>query len=193
MDLKFKPIFLGGLISESLNRSPALVPNKGVYNFKYDIPRLAKYYQIPLNIPKNPSVVMFEKTSLAAMRFLTAVDLQHPECTEELSRELWLRAWSRDEDIYDERDFLEASRKAGVDDNISNLAISRIKDAEIKNILRNRTTEALDHGAFGVPTIITYINGKPELVFGSDRFPILAMIIGEEWKGPQKELSRWKV
>lgn len=44
---------------------------------------------------QNPSEVMFEKGSLTAMRFITAVDIDHPECTENLSRELWMRAWCR--------------------------------------------------------------------------------------------------
>lgn len=33
--------------------------------------------------------------TLTAMRFVTAVDIKHPEYTEALCRELWLRAWSR--------------------------------------------------------------------------------------------------
>ena len=44
---------------------------------------------------QNPFVVMFEKGSLTAMRFVTALDMDHPELTESLSRELWMRAWSR--------------------------------------------------------------------------------------------------
>lgn len=33
--------------------------------------------------------------SLSAMRFLTAVNLEHPEMLEKVSRELWMRVWSR--------------------------------------------------------------------------------------------------
>lgn len=33
--------------------------------------------------------------SLSAMRFLTAVNLEHPEMLEKVSRELWMRIWSR--------------------------------------------------------------------------------------------------
>ena len=33
--------------------------------------------------------------------------------------------------------------------------------------------------AFGAPTIIAHVNGKKEMVFGSDRFPILAQMLGK--------------
>ena len=32
---------------------------------------------------------------------------------------------------------------------------------------------------FGAPTIVAHVNGKEEFIFGSDRFPILAMLIGK--------------
>ena len=33
--------------------------------------------------------------------------------------------------------------------------------------------------AFGAPFIVTKVNGRQETVFGSDRFPILAKLLGE--------------
>ena len=38
---------------------------------------------------------MVEKGSLRAQRFLTAINLHHPEHLENVSRELWNRIWSR--------------------------------------------------------------------------------------------------
>ncbi|XP_063437502.1 glutathione S-transferase kappa 1-like [Mytilus trossulus] len=192
IDLKLKPVFLGGLIHESGNRSPVYVVNKGKYNFRKDIPRLARYYQIPIRIPKNPSIVMFEKTSLTAMRFLTAINTEHPEYTEKLSRELWVRAWSRDEGIFDKNDLMTAAKMAGIDEVISERALDKVTDDGIKKTLRAVTNDALNHGAFGVPTIVVYINNKPEIVFGSGRFPILATLLEEEWKGPQNHMSFFK-
>jgi len=34
--------------------------------------------------------------------------------------------------------------------------------------------------AFGVPTIIVHLD-KPVMLFGSDRFPILAQLLGMSW------------
>jgi len=39
--------------------------------------------------------VLFVKGSLPTQRFLTAVQMQKPELTESLSRELWMRIWHR--------------------------------------------------------------------------------------------------
>ena len=49
--------------------------------------------------PQNPVKVLMEKGSLKAQRFLTAVSLYEPDKTEDVSRELWMRVWNRDEDI----------------------------------------------------------------------------------------------
>lgn len=38
--------------------------------------------------------------------------------------------------------------------------------------------------AFGAPTIVVHTNGQQEMFFGSDRFPLIAKMMNEEWKGP---------
>ena len=38
---------------------------------------------------------MFDPGTLKAQRFLTAVDMKHPKYLEEVSRQMWLRLWSR--------------------------------------------------------------------------------------------------
>ena len=32
---------------------------------------------------------------------------------------------------------------------------------------------------FGAPFIVVHVNGEKEVFFGSDRFPVLAMVIGK--------------
>ena len=49
----------------------------------------------PLVFFQDFSHVILEKGSLQAQRFLTAVDMVQPDCMEEVSRQLWLRVWSR--------------------------------------------------------------------------------------------------
>ncbi|XP_041378095.1 glutathione S-transferase kappa 1-like isoform X1 [Gigantopelta aegis] len=119
------------------NQPPAMIPSKGDY-MVHDLQRLREYMQVPINQPKDVADVLFNKGSLQAQRFLTAVDMKYPQFTEALSRQLWIRIWSK---------------------------------------------------AFGAPTIVVHIDGKKKKIFGCDRFPILAMILSEEWRGPLIELK----
>ena len=55
-----------------------------------------KYISRPmLFLFKDPGEVMFIKGSLTTQRFLTAVDMADSSLTEEVSRQLWMRIWSR--------------------------------------------------------------------------------------------------
>merc|ERR1712227_657558 len=55
-----KPTFISGIIKESGNKPPGVVPNKSVYMIQ-DIQRLAKFYKIPLNPLSDPFTTLFSK------------------------------------------------------------------------------------------------------------------------------------
>ena len=42
------------------------------------------------------------------------------------------------------------------------------------------TAEAVQRGAYGAPTFYVHANGKEEMYFGSDRFHLMAMQLGEK-------------
>ncbi|KAK0061305.1 glutathione-S-transferase kappa 1 [Biomphalaria pfeifferi] len=186
--LKLRPFYLGAIMHDSGNRPPAMVPNKGTYMLK-DVPRCAKYFDVPLKFPKNVPEMMFVKGSLSAQRFLTAVEMNKPQMLEKVSRELWMRNWSRDEDITEAKSFTEAAQNAGMSDQDIAAFLPLIKDESVKNRLKATTKEAYDLGAFGSPMIVTEVDGKKEWVFGSDRFPLFAELIGEKWEGPVPGVS----
>ncbi|XP_077114874.1 glutathione S-transferase kappa 1-like [Ranitomeya variabilis] len=183
VDISLRPGFLGGLMSASGNSAPAMVPNKGAYMFQ-DLERMAEFYQVPLRLPSDFFKVAIKKGSLSAMRFVTAVDMSHPEFLEEVSRQLWLRIWSEDKDITEPESILQAAKKAGVSEDLAKKLLTTITSPEIKNKLKETTDKALTYGAFGMPSIVAHINQKPQLFFGSDRFEILAHQLGEKWLGP---------
>ncbi|XP_046551187.1 glutathione S-transferase kappa 1-like [Haliotis rubra] len=192
INLQLRPFFLGGVMQGSENKPPATVPNKAAYMSK-DLQRMREFMNVPLNQPANFVEAVLVKGSLQAMRFLTVVDMKHPDKTEALSRELWMRIWSRDEDITQPDSFIEAGKKAGLSDAVINDALGRIKDQEIKDMLKQNTQDALDYKAFGAPIIIAHVESGPELIFGADRFDILARLLGEEWKGPVPEMATSKL
>ncbi|XP_026582092.1 glutathione S-transferase kappa 1-like, partial [Pseudonaja textilis] len=85
-----------------------MLPKRGEYLLK-DISRLGKYCQVPVNSPKDLVNTVIVKGSLPAMRFITAVDTAEPQFLESVSRELWMRIWSRDEDIIQPESILAVS------------------------------------------------------------------------------------
>ncbi|XP_059173644.1 glutathione S-transferase kappa 1-like [Physella acuta] len=181
MAVKLRPFFLGGVMKESGNKPPFAVLNKGVYMYK-DIQQLGKYFDVPLKLPKVHEK-MLAKGTLPTQRFLTAIDMTHPEMLEKISRELWMRNWNRDEDVTEPSN-LALQKKAGMTEENIAAVLKLATDEKVKQRLKQTTQEALDLGAFGAPVITTEVNGQKEWVFGSDRFPILADLLGEKWEGP---------
>uniref|UniRef100_A0A8C9DD86 Glutathione S-transferase kappa 1 n=1 Tax=Prolemur simus TaxID=1328070 RepID=A0A8C9DD86_PROSS len=92
--LQLRPSLIAGIMKDSGNKPPALLPRKAQY-LRQDIKLLRQHFQIPIQFPKDFISVILEKGSMSAMRFLTALSLEHPEMLEKVSRELWMRVWSR--------------------------------------------------------------------------------------------------
>ncbi|XP_068070042.2 glutathione S-transferase kappa 1 isoform X1 [Danio rerio] len=135
IDLKLKPAFLGAVMHDSGNRPPGMIPNKFLY-MTSDLKHVSEYFGVPVRQPSNVFETMFEKGSLKAMRFVTAVAEKEKEGDvklERVSRELWNRIWSNDQDITLPASFAEAGLKAGLTasevDELLTLATSQaIKD-----------------------------------------------------------------
>ncbi|XP_069115514.1 glutathione S-transferase kappa 1-like [Argopecten irradians] len=193
IDLKLKPFFLGGIMAGADNKPPGLVPAKAKYMLSHDLCRVGDYYNIPIIPPANPAEVMFIKGTLMPQRFLTAVDIKRPDLVEDLSRQFWIRAWNKDQGISDEEGIRETCKDINFPTNLMEECLQKTKDQTVKDRLKQYTTEALELGAFGSPIIVAHVNNKPEMIFGSDRFPILAKILNEEWMGPLTELSKAKL
>ncbi|KAL6109328.1 gstk1 [Pungitius sinensis] len=195
IELKLRPAFLGGVMQGSGNKPPGVVPKKFQYMGK-DLARLSEYFDVPLQTPADPFEAMFQKGSLAAMRFVTAVQEREKlgdSQVERVSRELWRRIWNEDKDITEPSSLSEAAMKAGLSDSEIKEVLELSSSKEIKDKLKSATQNALDYGAFGFPLVVCHVNGKPEVFFGSDRFELMAHCIGEKWLGPQPDKSASKL
>ncbi|XP_058504762.1 glutathione S-transferase kappa 1 [Solea solea] len=195
VEVKLRPAFLGGIMQKAGNKPPGLVPNKFLYMTK-DLQRLAQYVDVPLSPPDDPFEAMFQKGSLAAMRFVTAVQEREKDGdrqVEQVSRELWRRIWSENKDITEPASLSEAAKKAGLSDGEIKDALELCTTQHIKDKLKNTTQEAFDVGAFGLPMFMYRVNGNAEIFFGSDRFELMAHCIGEKWLGPQPHKSTSKM
>jgi len=186
MNLRFKPVFLGGIIRTTQNESPALVPRKTIYMVK-DLERMNKYFKVPLRLPSNFIEINGGIGSLRAMRFLTSIDNNSDgRLTEMVTREMFKRIFTNDPglDITSKESFLEVGMKAGVKKDFLLDSIEMMESEKVKNSLRSNTDEAISHKAFGVPTIVAHTAKGPEMFFGNDRIELLAHVLGERYQGP---------
>ena len=189
MSLRFQPILLGGLFRSSGNRPGLVVPNKAKY-MPDDIRRLNQYYKIPIAVPDNFAEVAMKKTSLNAMRFVTAVDvLTSGSATEDISRQLFKRVFASHEDITLPDSLRAAAKCARIDEQVIEKSIESMEQKEAKEVLKERTEKALSYGAFGAPTFILHLADGPQLIFGSDRMEIIGSLLGEQYIGPLTQHS----
>lgn len=192
IDLHLKPVLLAGIGKAAGTIPPAMKPNRAPYLGK-DLHRSAAYFNVPLKFPTDVFELMFEKGSLIPSRFLTAIGLLHPAHLEAVSRQLWLAAWSRDEDITSPEVLAAAGLAAGLTPDSLAEVKEQMGQPAIKQRLKDHTEEAVGYGAFGVPSIVAHVGEKPALFFGSDRFPILAQEINETWMGPEPGVGSAKL
>ncbi|XP_060012472.1 glutathione S-transferase kappa 1 isoform X3 [Lagenorhynchus albirostris] len=123
--------------------------------------------------------IMKDSGSLTAMRFLTIVKLEHPELLEKVSRELWMRVWSRDEDITEPQSILAAAEKAGMSTGRARELLERVSTPQVKNQLKETTDAACKYGAFGLPVTVAHLDDETYMLFGSDRMELLAHLLGK--------------
>lgn len=122
-----------------------------------------------------------------AVRFLTAVEQNRPKDLPKLATILWSRIWSKDLPIHDEKSIHEAAQEAGLDFQTTNQLLKQANLEEIRELLKQRTEEALVSGAFGTPWIVLRQPGEPEKTFfGSDRLPVICNELGINFEGPLK-------
>uniref|UniRef100_A0A8C9DD88 Glutathione S-transferase kappa n=1 Tax=Prolemur simus TaxID=1328070 RepID=A0A8C9DD88_PROSS len=162
--LQLRPSLIAGIMKDSVS-CPLL-------KTRDDIKLLRQHFQIPIQFPKDFISVILEKGSMSAMRFLTALSLEHPEMLEKVSRELWMRVWSR------------AAEKAGMTIEQAQGILEKISTPKVRNQLKETTEAACRYGAFGLPITVAHVDGQTHMLFGSDRMELLAYLLGEKWMGP---------
>ncbi len=74
--------------------------------------------------------------------------------------------WAEPRDLSEPRVVREHLAAAGLD---AEAALSRVESDELKERIANETSEAIDRGVFGVPTIFV----GEEMFWGNDRFELV--------------------
>eukprot|EP00389_Voromonas_pontica_P000217 GDKH01000319.1.p1 GENE.GDKH01000319.1~~GDKH01000319.1.p1 ORF type:complete len:239 (-),score=30.01 GDKH01000319.1:188-904(-) len=199
VNLKFVPFLLGGVFKATGNAPPAAVPAKAPYLMK-DVERHAHYLDLPMNIPST-----FPTNTINAMRLLTAVSLLHSQdMLIAASRAIFKAYWVHDADIRKAEILIDALVNDGsFSTTEATTLLKRANGADVKDLLKQRTDDAVSRGAFGAPSIFVpsrclvspysqdvHDNESEEMFFGSDRLHLLAHSLGLPWFGPHPVRSK---
>nr|QJD20832.1 glutathione S-transferase kappa 1 [Blattisocius dentriticus] len=186
MDLKLKPIYLGGIMKAANNKPPLMVPNRGLYMVK-DLSRLSKYYQVPFKIPEEFVEWVSTKSTINSQRFLCALEIHSPEHVEATTRAFYERIFGQNKEIMSFECLPEVAKAAKVPQDVIDKCVKAVNSEEVKAALIKYTDEAIALKAFGAPTIVAHIAGKKQMYFGQDRLLLLAHEAGKPWLGPLAE------
>jgi len=189
MDLRLNPILLGVVFKAVGTSAP--IPARSKYS-KVDLRLMTDYYNLPFRRPENVNHVLFGKGSLQPQRLLTAVRYSAPGYLEPLSRDLFLRIWSKDLDATSPSSLASSCHAVGISSDRTKALLRDMSSDGIKTRLKETTALALEHGAFGVPTYVVHLDTGPVMLFGSDRLFILAHMLCEHWPGALNELRSVK-
>lgn len=155
--VRWRPVFLGGILKATGNPTPALVPAKVRYMVQ-DLSRCARHYRLPFEMPET-----FPINTLLPLRVLCEMPEADVPGT---ARMLFRRYWSEGADIGDPQVLA---------DYLSEDLIRLGQSESARDRLKSNSDEAVRMGAFGVPSFV--VDG--ELFFGHDRLPLLDAYLKE--------------
>ncbi|UTW56708.1 2-hydroxychromene-2-carboxylate isomerase [Kordiimonas sp. SCSIO 12610] len=153
--IEFRPMLLGGIFKATGNMSPVMIPAKGQYMGRFDLPRFARRYQVDFN--HNPN---FPINTLYLMRGYIAAE-QMGVGTNYL--EVMFNAmWVDEKNMGDMSIVTEVLSNAGID---AEKLLMLANTPEVKTTLIEATEAAVARGIFGAPTMFI----GDEMYFGQDR------------------------
>ncbi|MFW6052145.1 MAG: 2-hydroxychromene-2-carboxylate isomerase [Myxococcota bacterium] len=160
-DVQWKPFLLGGVFKAIGSGPPASLAPKARYMIA-DLGRWAGRYGVELHFPSR-----FPLNTLKTQRALVAAErLGHAARVPDFALALYDAYWVHDRDVSDPSEIARIAEHAGLDP----AAIAEAMDDQAtKDLLRERTDEAVRRGAFGAPTLFI----GDEMFFGNDRLPFV--------------------
>eukprot|EP00299_Pterocystis_sp_00344_P006691 c1865_g1_i1.p1 GENE.c1865_g1_i1~~c1865_g1_i1.p1 ORF type:complete len:235 (-),score=49.08 c1865_g1_i1:19-723(-) len=200
-ELVLKPFFLGGVMVSTGNKPPATLPQKAKF-MNHDLVRNADMFDIPLlQAPSNffsevARKIILVQRAIVALQVLglsqNLVEQSVSELMAAVHQDKSLRTPTNSLDVNEEL-VAGSLRRAGLDDATIQKVLEKAQSQEVKDQLTQNTTEAVEFGAFGSPTMIVHGGKapfeKPFMVFGSDRFEQIAHCLGKPWLGHQPKTT----
>lgn len=166
LEVQYRPFLVGGVFntvnpSVYASRENPVIP-KQRYG-KKDLQDWADYVGIKI-IPAS-DLSVFPVNSVKAMRgALVAIE---EECLVPYARRVFQRYWSEGADISQEEELNSIIAHVGLD---KFDFYDKINNQKYKDMLKDNTTEVIERGGFGTPTM--FLDGT-DMYFGNDRFQLI--------------------
>lgn len=163
VDITYRPILFGGLLSHYGQLGPAEIPYRREWTFLQALWQ-GKEAGIPIQLPKSHPF-----NPLPLLR-LAIAETKSGDPSKETCRKIFEFVWNRGIDVTDEVEFRELS---------SAIKLEREpNDPDVKEQLKKNTEEAIANHVYGVPSF--YYNNK--IFWGNDSLKMLeAYIDGDPW------------
>ena len=196
LEIEFRPVHLGAVMTSSGNVTPAAVPNRAKFIFN-DLRRNAKWFNLE-HAWKGVPVNLFQDVGKVArpLNRLLCVVCSEPTLRDEKK---WAAVDGAFALIWEDQTYREGEmfvvppameeimKKILVHSKIDSSYLKRV-NSQGSELLKANTDKALDIGAFGSPTF--QIEGDSQLFFGSDRFEQMAFLFKKRWLGPNPSFSK---
>jgi len=183
VDIDVIPVFLGGINVGSGNKPPWTLPAKAAYS-THDSARAKRHFGVPtLQTPP-----FFPILSLLPQRALGFVKEAYPRLFIAVFLTIFSAMWQHGEDVSNP-DVLAKVLQQHFSNDEARKILESANSAPYKQLLNDKTREALDRGAFGCPWFfVRNSKGKEEPFFGSDRFHYMWEYLELPWKDVELEL-----
>lgn len=156
--VKYRPMFLGGVMQTTGNRPPGTLPQKAKWMAE-DLQRWAKKYNTPYKLnPHFPMMTLMVQR--AAQEWVERPDFQT------YMKAIFEAAWQDQKNIADKAVLAEVLTTAGFS---PEEFFAATENPANKEKLKATTDEAVARGVFGAPTFFVQTPDGEEMHFGQDR------------------------
>ena len=204
VNLRLRPVFLGGIMKSTGNKPPGVLPQKMEF-MRQDLLRSSEQASIPLLETPNNFFSEVARATLTVQRTLSAAELHGLSAAKQFNLALGFSdAIHADAALRNENNDLKvapplfhaAFSRARVDESSAKAIMELSSSDEAKLMLQANTEEAVARGAFGSPTLFVEsgeargLTAADEfMLFGSDRMEQLAWSLDQPWLGPDPRSS----
>ncbi|KAJ4334594.1 hypothetical protein N0V87_006739 [Didymella glomerata] len=176
-DIKYVPIFLGGLMKTCGNTAPIAIKNKDKW-INLERTRWAKYFNIPISKGSPPG---FPINTLPIQRALASLSISHPQSVESAISLFYENTWVQWGEPLKPENLQGILRTVVGSDDEAKKVLESTKTDEVKGVLSQNTEQAFKDGAFGLPYFVaTNSKGETEGFWGVDHMGQLTDFLGLE-------------